>query len=129
MSDGWNTNYRSGGSKWFNSIVWGSKRTAGTGYRACVAGQATVTNSAIHSGIKEKNINFIECFELNGNNDDANGPKFVNPVVNGDYRLKPGSKCIDAGKKTDFQLPYDIMGNPRVVGSAIDLGAFEYSGK
>ena len=88
-----------------------------------------MTNCAVHSGIKEKNINFIDCFELNLNNDADNGPKFVNPVVNGDYRLKAGSKCIDAGKKVDIQLPYDIMGNPRVVGSAIDLGAFEYDGK
>lgn len=129
MSDGWNTNYVSGGCKWFNSVIWAIKRTAGTGYRAFVAGQATMTNCAVHSGIKEKNIKFIDCFELNLNNDADNGPKFVNPVVNGDYRLKAGSKCIDAGKKVDIQLPYDIMGNPRVVGSSIDMGAFEYNGK
>ena len=58
-------------------------------------------------------------------------PMFVNPSA-GDYHLKAGSPCIDAGNNGALALPEtDFDGNPRVVdgdadGEAIvDMGAFE----
>ena len=49
----------------------------------------------------------------------------------GDYHLKAGSEAIDAGTSTgaisNCFPSFDYDGNPRV-GSAIDIGAFEYQG-
>jgi|GEM_PF-684741 len=47
----------------------------------------------------------------------------------GNYRLVAASLCIDAGDPTYTPLPgeVDLAGNARVVGLAIDIGAYEYS--
>jgi hypothetical protein len=66
-------------------------------------------------------------------------PLFVDPL-NGDYRLLPGSPCIDAGDNTVVPLGIttDLRGAPRFlddpltpdtgVGAApvVDMGAFEF---
>jgi hypothetical protein len=71
-------------------------------------------------------------------------PLFVDPE-NGDYRLLPGSPCIDAADNTaiPFRSP-DLDGNPRLVddpatkdtgfpvgwpGPIVDMGAYEYQGR
>ena len=57
------------------------------------------------------------------------GDLFVDEA-GGDYRLKSGSPAINAGANAypGLVVPTgkDLDGNPRVVGSAIDLGAYEY---
>jgi hypothetical protein len=79
-------------------------------------------------------------------------PLFVDPD-NGDYRLSPGSPCIDAGDNmavppdeldldddgdTGEPIPYDLDGNPRFIDDpdtedtgygeppVVDMGAYEY---
>jgi hypothetical protein len=73
-------------------------------------------------------------------------PFFVDPN-NDDYRLLPGSPCIDAGDNnsvpqdiadldgdgnTTEPIPFDLDGNPRIVDgnndgkSVVDMGAYEY---
>jgi hypothetical protein len=47
-------------------------------------------------------------------------------VVNNDFRLDPASPCIDAGT-TDTSLEVDYYGNARLVGSAVDIGIYEYA--
>ena len=51
-------------------------------------------------------------------------------LVNGSsYKLSFSSPCIDAGNSyTNGILSTDIEGNNRIVGSRIDIGAFEYQG-
>jgi len=47
------------------------------------------------------------------------------------YQLGEGSPCIDAGTLDipDYSFPEtDIMGNPRIVGGSIDMGAYEFQG-
>ncbi|HJS28517.1 MAG TPA: right-handed parallel beta-helix repeat-containing protein [Anaerolineales bacterium] len=43
----------------------------------------------------------------------------------GDYRLKPGSPAIDAGVALP-DVPADLEGNPRPIGLAYDIGAYEF---
>ncbi len=43
---------------------------------------------------------------------------------NGDYTLMPGSPCIDAASGPASSA-YDLAGNPRVQGAAMDIGAYE----
>ena len=51
-------------------------------------------------------------------------PLFVDGAA-GDYREAPGSPTIDAGSPTGIG-PLDLAGNPRALGPAPDIGAFEF---
>lgn len=53
-------------------------------------------------------------------------PLFVDAST-GDFHLQPGSPMIDAGYPGTPDLPdFDIEGTPRVLGSSVDIGAYEY---
>lgn len=66
-------------------------------------------------------------------------PRFVDPA-NGDYRLLPGSPCIDAGDNRAVVGGTDLARNPRRVddpgmpnagiglGAIVDMGAYEFQG-
>ncbi|HQO10648.1 MAG TPA: right-handed parallel beta-helix repeat-containing protein [Clostridiales bacterium] len=61
-----------------------------------------------------------------GNNLLAVDPLFFD-TINNNYQLSSGSPCIDKGTNAIDSLPeLDLLGNPRIVGSAIDIGAYEY---
>lgn len=55
----------------------------------------------------------------------TNAPLFINPP-GGDYHLQSSSPCINAGNSAWVFTGSDFDGNPRVVGSAVDVGAFEF---
>ncbi|MBI3951138.1 MAG: right-handed parallel beta-helix repeat-containing protein [Acidobacteria bacterium] len=67
-----------------------------------------------------------DSLNLVGRNGNIMGdPRFVNPL-DGDYHLGAGSPAIDAGDSMAPGLPAtDLDGNPRIVGSAVDIGAYE----
>ncbi|MFC1955401.1 choice-of-anchor Q domain-containing protein [Chloroflexota bacterium] len=58
-------------------------------------------------------------------------PAFVNPS-SGDYHLTAGSPCVDSSTASvpdpPGLPPADIEGNLRVMGTAPDMGAYEYTG-
>ena len=54
----------------------------------------------------------------------TNNPQFVD-AASGDYRLVAGSPCIDAGNNSYVQGTTDLDGNPRIIGSNVDMGAYE----
>ena len=52
----------------------------------------------------------------------------VDPMfVEGGFALSQGSPCIDAGNEVHVSGGMDVMGNKRVVGDGVDIGAYEYS--
>lgn len=129
MSDGWNTNYFNAGTKLYNTLIWRIRRSAGAGYRAMVnGGTIDAFNCAIHSSIKEKNLNCTDCFELDLENSGANGPRFMDPE-HAVYSLIGGSICLDKGNNAKVQTKTDFYGRPRISGGVVDVGAVEYQEK
>lgn len=87
-----------------------------------------LNDSSIYSGL----INAQNATELNtitncsGNAMSTN--QFINPSA-GDFNLINGSEWINNGTTSYSPLPsYDYYGNPRVVGSGIDIGPIEKQG-
>ncbi len=86
-------------------------------------------------------VHFDDAFSQNGiaygdsctgfDGEDGNisaTPDFANPV-NGDYQLLQSSPAINAGTNSVPHLPKtDLAGNPRIVGTRVDMGAYEYQG-
>ena len=60
---------------------------------------------------------------LNGNISAA--PLFVSAISN-DYHLQATSPCRNAGTNAFAALPYDLDGNPRIVGGRVDMGCYEF---
>ena len=64
--------------------------------------------------------------------DDSNHCIFVDPqfvdAANGDYHLQDTSPCMDAGNNSYVPsgVTTDLDGNPRIVNSTVDIGAYEY---
>ena len=122
-----------------NSIFWGNSDAGGTGPDAQVS---PYTCSVLFSCIQDADPNdqtILFGGETNGNIDD--NPMFVREPNDGgdgwgvggnddygDLHLRPDSPCIDAG--SPLYVPdanaTDIDGEPRLTGSAVDMGADEY---
>ncbi|SDC34389.1 beta strand repeat-containing protein [Niabella drilacis] len=108
----------------YNSIVYGS-----------IAGAAYTAQFSLIEGSNSTADGNIDATAV------TPGDIFVNPLA-GDYTLKAGSKAINGGSNQHYwniinggaPLPplgdaawgTDLAGNPRLAGSAIDPGAFEY---
>jgi hypothetical protein len=52
-------------------------------------------------------------------------PLFVN-AAGGDFNEVPGSPTINAGVTSAANGPFDLLGRPRTIGGATDIGAYEY---
>src|ERR1039458_4937863 len=95
-----------------NSILYGN--TAGA-WADCAPSDATalVSYSLVGTGL------------VPGTGNITGDPRFVNPVGD-DYRLGPGSPCVDAGLVQLWMFDsFDLDNRPRVQGAGVDLGAYE----
>ncbi len=79
-------------------------------------GRIVVSNSNFDV-VKEETVGAVT-----GSANQTAPPLFLGP---GDYREAPGSPTIDAGSSEGIG-PLDLAGNPRLLGAAPDIGAFEF---
>jgi len=55
----------------------------------------------------------------------SNNPQFVD-AVNSNFLLTAGSPCRDTGNNNNAPAGPDLAGNPRIVNTVVDMGAYEY---
>jgi hypothetical protein len=129
-----------------NCILWGNT--------AAISGPEVhnyaSTSTFSHCDIKGSggSVSWDTLFGTDGGNNIDDDPLFIDPdgadnIVGTDddnLRLAGSSPCIDAGDTTALpadtadldgdsditeDIPHDLDGNPRVVGSEVDMGAYE----
>jgi len=115
------------GSKMFaNNVIWGNKageEVQGQQISYSVCKYGTRTNNAFQ-GKSPIDAEFIVL----GENTAVNGPQFVDPA-NGNYAFAWSSPLYNAGLNSAMDKMVgdkDIMGNARMQGENIDLGAVEH---
>jgi hypothetical protein len=69
---------------------------------------------------------FREASTTDGNSNLNANPLFRD-AANDDFRLSQGSPAIDSGNALDITITTDLLGGARTVGTAIDMGAYEYT--
>jgi hypothetical protein len=129
--------------------AWSCLTSSPTFINCIVHGNTANSGSQINLFDEDSDPSFAYCeveggvaaFELNGNfytgtwqNNVDSIPMFVSPSsgagtsVDGfaaDWSLQFASKCINGGDPTSQYPPTDIAGNPRIINSTIDIGAYE----
>ncbi|MCB1552418.1 MAG: hypothetical protein KDJ14_01320 [Xanthomonadales bacterium] len=115
-----------------NSVVWHENPDSPQPFCASDAGQIEIGHSLIQGCNPAGAWNSLCGNDLGGNVPDSD-PLFTEtpeidefPAASGDLHLDPASPARDAGDNTANPLPVDLDGNARIVGAAIDLGAFEW---
>jgi hypothetical protein len=122
----------------YNSILYGntSALSGNQIYLNDQYSQPPIYNCNIQGGTSAFGLNGNVYVGTYSNNIDFN-PSFVAPSAgsgnsfNGliaNWSLQSNSPCINAGNPTGSYPATDIAGNPRVYGSIIDIGAYEYQG-
>ena len=106
-----------------NSILWGNRAWKGaeiwvgdTGFPSTL----TVSYSNVRGGKEDAYVETGCTLSWREGNIDSN-PRFAGPR---NFRLRPGSSCIDAG--TDADVAEDVDGLPRPYGEGFDMGAYEF---
>ena len=111
------TTYAASGAKIVNCVIFGN---------SCVVADYTVWAGTA--------ANYVNCIAdsaaaINETCSVTGDPGFIDPL-NGDYSIGNASVLRDAGSNSEYSSPAvsetDLKGDGRILGSAIDVGAYEY---
>lgn len=104
-----------------NSIVWGNDAPTGPQY---FHETSSVPPYVTHSD--------MQGWSYGGAGNMNSDPLFVAPIAasaapttSGNYRLRSGSPVMDSGDNAAVTVATDLDGNPRIIGLAVDMGAYE----
>ena len=115
-----------------NTIASNSAGTGGGGLDGCYAAirNCIIWGNTAPNGpqLGDSNAPSLSCVQggAQGRGNIASDPRFVDANAN-DYRLQPGSPCIDAGANGYWLAcpQRDRDGNCRLAGTAVDMGCYE----
>ena len=119
-----------------NCILWGDSASITTAEVYNNTYTATFSYSDI-AGCGGSGAGWIASIGTDGGDNIASDPLFVTavpassaPTTAGNYRLQAGSPCIATGNTAAVPpgVTTDLDGNPRIVGGAVDMGAYEHQG-
>jgi hypothetical protein len=112
----------SGSVEMYNNIVYGNTAPLG--------GDISLSNPGSKKGFNNNYSNLEGAWTSSGNNVNID-PLFVDPAHN-NFHLQSTSPMRDAGTSAVSSPPglpeTDFQGNPRIVGPAPDIGAYEFVG-
>ena len=112
-----------------NSIIWDNEVPSNSSiYSTSYNSDINISYSLVEDcwiEVGEDSVEWNEEYGKDGGNNLDEDPLFANSAE-GYLQLLPGSPAIDAGDSTVLGLPAtDILGNPRIIGETIDMGAYE----
>jgi len=112
-------NVNGGVSTLVNSIIWGNAAITGSQIYNSDSSASLITYSDVQGG-------YTGTGNLNVD------PNFVAPIAAtaspttiGNYRLQAASYAIDAGNNLSVTVSTDLDNHPRIMGDAVDMGAYE----
>jgi uncharacterized repeat protein (TIGR01451 family) len=112
-----------------NTIVWGNtsfyEDSAYQIYNV-MSSTLVLSHTLVQSGTGHI-VNQMGAITIFGPHTLTDNPRFVSPAT-GDYRLRGDSPAIDAGDSSAIAAMTDLDGIPRILGAAVDLGAYEFHG-
>ena len=117
----------------YNCTLAGNSASRGGGgsanstlYNCIVYYNTAVTNGANYDSSSTFNYCCTTPLPSSGAGNIAQEPGFVD-LAGGDYHLRLGSPCINAGINQDWMMgATDLDGNPRIIHGVVDMGAYEF---
>ena len=104
-----------------NSGVYGSGGTIGCTLNNCIE----YYNQGSDDGSTVYHFSCTDQLPGNTANNFTDAPAFVD-LAGGDFHLQSNSPCINFGNDVYVTNTVDLDGNPRIVGDAVDVGAYEF---
>ncbi len=99
--------------------------TDSSGAYNCIVYYNTAPSGSNYSGVT---LNYCCATPLAGGPGNiTNAPLFID-VASGNLRLQSNSPCINSGTNYFAVGSADLDGRPRIVGSTVDIGAYEFQG-
>lgn len=122
------------GNLLYNTVIWGNRHDKGGAHNVYLDANnnSKFINCAVESTLTfnggNKPSDTTGSIVINANNDDPKGPGFIDPSGRR-YALKASSPLINAGYDIalNLYLYTDIIGANRLIGSSIDIGAYEFA--
>ena len=97
------------------------------------AANATLKNCIVYGNYASESNNVCNCTmeyccidgdAVTGNGNITANPQFTDFLMD-NYSILPTSPCVDAGNPVATSEMVDFLGNPRIVGATVDIGAIE----